>query len=76
VRERHQSTRRRAEIAGTGTADIEVLFPVPMHSRLIAFNGGTKGETNGHFLAQAEINFADGTKIGPAKIVRACTPKG
>lgn len=143
-------------ILGTGTTDVEILFPeskpVPIHSKLIAFNGGTKGGTttlyihayltspvtaaivttvkitkehkgpygtrsvasipkiaggagsvtafsltfpkklftykgkkhgyllakcsNGKFLAQAEAKFSDGTKIGPAKIVRACTPKG
>jgi hypothetical protein len=143
-------------ILGTGTTDIEVLFPesnpVPIHSKLIAFNGGTKGGVttlyihafltspvtaavvttvkitkehkgpygtrsvasvpkiaggagsvrafsltfpkklftykgqkhgyllakcaNGKFLAQAEAVFANGDQIGPAQIVRACTPKG
>jgi hypothetical protein len=143
-------------ILGTGTTDVEVLFPesspIPIHSKLIAFNGGTKGGTttlyihayltspitsalvttvkiskehkgpygirsiaavpkiangagsvtafsltfpkklfaykgkkhgyllakcsNGKFLAQAEAKFADGTKVGPAQIVRSCTPKG
>jgi hypothetical protein len=143
-------------IVGTGITDVELQFPesspVPIHSQLTAFNGGTKGATttiyihaylsspisaalvttvkvskvkngpygiksiasvpkiaggdgsvtnfrlvfpkklfpykgkkhgyllakcaNGSFLAQAEIKFVDGTKIGPAKIVRACTPKG
>jgi hypothetical protein len=143
-------------LLGTGTTDVEVLFPesnpIQIHSKLLAVNGGTKGATttvyihayltspiaaaivttvkiskehngpygtrsiasipkiaggagsvtafsltfpkklfaykgkkhgyllakcsNGHFLAQAEARFSDGTKIGPAKIVRACTPKG
>ncbi len=143
-------------ILGTGTTDVEVLFPeskpVPIHSKLIAFNGGTSGATTtlyihayltspvtsalvttvkiskehkgpygirsvasipkiaggagsvtafsltfpkklftykgkkhgyllakcpkGKFLAQAEAKFSDGSKIGPAQIVRACTPKG
>jgi hypothetical protein len=143
-------------ILGTGTTDVEILFPesspVALHSKLLAFNGGTKGGVttiyihaflttpvtaavvttvkiskehngpygtrsiatipkiagyagsvrafsltfqkkmftykgkkhgyllakcaNGKFLAQAEAKFHDGTKIGPAKIVRACTPKG
>ena len=143
-------------ILGTGTTDVEILFPeskpVPIHSKLIAFNGGTKGGTttlyihayltspvtaalvttvkiskehkgpygvrsvasvpkiaggagsvtafsltfpkklftykgkkhgyllakcsNGKFLAQAEAKFTDGTKVGPAQVVRACTPKG
>ena len=146
----------KSAIVGLGTTDVEVLFPesnpIPIKSKLLAFNGGTKGGkttiyihaylsspvtaaivttvtitkehkgpygirsiatvpkiaggagsvtafsltfakklfaykgqkhgyllakcANGHFLAQAEIKFADGTKIGPAKITRACTPKG
>jgi hypothetical protein len=143
-------------ILGTGTTDVEILFPesspIPIHSKLLALNGGTKGGTttlyihafltspvaaaivttvkiskehkgpygirsvasvpkiaggsgsvtafsltfpkklftykgkkhgyllakcsNGKFLAQAEANFTDGTKVGPASVVRACTPKG
>jgi hypothetical protein len=143
-------------ILGTGTTDVEILFPesqpVPIHSKLLALNGGTTGGTttlyihayltspvtaaivttvkiskehkgpygirsvasipkiaggagsvtafsltfpkklftykgqkhgyllakcsNGKFLAQAEAKFSDGTKVGPAQIVRACTPKG
>jgi hypothetical protein len=30
----------------------------------------------GKFYAQAEAKFHDGTKIGPAQIIRPCTPKG
>ncbi len=143
-------------ILGTGTTDIDLLFPesspVALHSKLLALNGGTKGGvttiyihaflttpvtaavvttvkiskehkgpygirsiatipkiagyagsvTNfnltfkkklfpykgqkhgyllakcptGTFVAQAEAMFHDGTKIGPAKITRTCTPKG
>jgi hypothetical protein len=143
-------------LLGTGTTDVELLFPesspVPLHSKLLAFNGGVKGGTttiyihaflttpvtaavvatvkitkehkgpygtrsvasipkiagyagsvkafsltfqkkmfsykgkkhgyllakcaNGKFVAQAEAKFHDGTQIGPAQIVRACTPKG
>jgi hypothetical protein len=143
-------------LLGTGTTDVNLLFPeskpVALHSKLLAFNGGTKGGVttiyihayltapvtaalvttvkitkehkgpyglksvatipkiagyagsvtdfsltfqkkmfsykgkkhgyllarcaNGKFVAQAEATFHDGTKIGPAKIVRACTPKG
>lgn len=143
-------------LVGTGTTDVEVLFPesnpVQLHSKLLAFNGGTKGGTttifihaylttpvtaalvttvkiskehngrygtrsvalvpkiaggagsvtaftltfqkkliaykghkhgyllakcaDGHFAAQAEAKFRDGTQIGPGKVVRACTPKG
>jgi hypothetical protein len=143
-------------ILGSGTTDVNLEFaesnPVALHSKLLAFNGGTKGgvttiyihaylttpvtaalvttvkiskEHNGPygtksvatipkiagyagsvtdfnltfkkemfsykgkkhgyllakcptgtFVAQAEAKFHDGTKIGPAKITRACTPKG
>jgi hypothetical protein len=143
-------------LLGTGTTDVEVLFPesspIQIHSKLLAVNGGSKGGvttiyihayltspiaaaivttvkiskehkgpygtrsvasipkiaggsgsvtafsltfpkklfsykgvkhgyllakcSNGHFLAQAEAKFSDGTKVGPAQIVRACTPKG
>jgi hypothetical protein len=143
-------------ILGTGTTDVEVLFaeskPVMLHSKLLAFNGGTKGGTTtiyihaflstpvtaavvttvkiskehkgpygvhsvatipkiasyagsvtafnltfkkklftykgkkhgylmakcptGKFLALAEAKFHDGTKVGPAKLIRPCTPKG
>jgi hypothetical protein len=146
----------KGSIVGTGTTDVELEFPeskpVPIHSKLLALNGGTKGGkttiyihaylsspvaaaivttvkiakehngpyglrsiasvpkiaggdgsvtafsltfpkkvfaykgkkhgyllakcSNGKFLAQAEVKFDDGTKVGPAKIVRACTPKG
>jgi hypothetical protein len=142
-------------IVGTGTTDIEVEFPeqapIQIKSKLLAFNGGTKGGTttiyihayltspvtaavvttvkiskehkgrygtrsiasvpkiaggsgsvtafsltfqkklftykgkqhgyllakcaDGHFDAEAEAVFTDGTKLG-GKIVRACTPKG
>jgi hypothetical protein len=145
----------KSAIVGTGTTDIEISFPesrpVPVHSKLIAFNGGIKGGVttiyihayvtvpvpvalvttvkiskehkgpygihsvasvpkvaggagsvsnfsltfpkklfaykgakhgyllakcnDGSFVAQAEAKFSDGTKIGPAKITRACTPK-
>jgi hypothetical protein len=143
-------------ILGTGTTDVQLQFPesnpVALHSKLLAFNGGTKGGVTtiyihaflaspvtaavvttvkinkehkgpygvhslatipkianyagsvtafnltfkkklfsykgkkhgyllakcptGKFLAQAEAKFHDGTKVGPAKITRACTPKG
>jgi hypothetical protein len=145
----------RSAIVGLGTTDIEVEFPeqapIPIKSKLIAFNGGLKGGvttlyihaylttpitaavvttvkiskehkgrygtrsiasvpkiaggsgsvtafsltfskklftykgvkhgyllakcSDGHFDAEAEAVFADGTKLG-GKIVRACTPKG
>jgi hypothetical protein len=143
-------------ILGIGTTDVELLFPeskpVALHSKLLAFNGGTKGGVttiyihaflttpvtaavvttvkiskehkgpygvhsiasipkiagyagsvtafnltfkkklfaykgkkhgyllakcpSGKFVAQAEASFHDGTQVGPAKITRACTPKG
>jgi len=145
----------RSAIVGLGTTNIEVEFPeqapIPIKSKLIAFNGGLKGGvttlyihafltspvtaavvttvkiskehkgrygtrsiasvpkiaggsgsvtafsltfskklftykgkkhgyllakcSDGHFDAEAEAVFADGTKLG-GKIVRACTPKG
>jgi hypothetical protein len=146
----------RKAIVGTGSTDVEVEFPeqkpFPIHSKLLAFSGGTKGGVttilihayltspvvaavvttvkiskehngpygirsiasvpriaggngsvtafnltfkkalfaykgrkhgyllakcaNGSFKAQAEAVFFSGDKIGPAKIVRPCTPKG
>jgi hypothetical protein len=143
-------------LLGTGTTDVEVLFPesnpIQIHSKLLAVNGGTKGGVTtiyihayltspiaaaivttvkistehkgpygtksvasipkiaggagsvtafsltfpkkqfaykgkkhgyllarcptGKFLAEAEAKFSDATNIGPAQIVRACTPKG
>ena len=146
----------RAALLGTGTTEVEVLFPesqpVMVHSKLLVFNGGTKGGTTtilihafltspvtaavvttvkiskehngpyglrsiatipkiagyagsvrafnlsfekkefpyrgkkhgyllarcatGKFVAQAEAKFHDGTQIGPAQIIRPCTPKG
>lgn len=146
----------RSAIVGTGTTDVEVAFPeqkpIPIESKLLALNGGTKGGkttiyihayltvpipaaivttvkiakvkngrygirsiasvpkiaggsgsvtafsltfpkklfpykggkhgyllakcTDGHFDAEAEVKFSNGDQVGPAKIVRACTPKG
>jgi hypothetical protein len=144
-------------IVGSGTTDVEVAFaeqkPIPIHSKLVAFNGGTKGGKTtiyihayltspvsaalvttvkvskrksgpygirsvatipeivggdgsvtaftlkfpkgklyadgkrkhgyllakcpkGSFKAEATASFANGDRIGPAKIARACTPKG
>ncbi len=44
----------RAAIVGTGTTDVEVLFPesnpIPIHSKLLAFNGGVKGGTTTIFV--------------------------
>ena len=146
----------KSAIVGTGTTDVEVSFPeskpLPISSKLLALNGGTKGGKTtifihayltqpipaaivttvkvakrisgpyglrsiatipriaggdgsvtdfsltfpkklfpykgkkhgyllakcpkGQFVAQAEVKFSNGDKLGPAKIVRACTPKG
>jgi hypothetical protein len=143
-------------IVGSGTTDVEVLFPesrpVQLHSKLLAFNGGAAGGTttiyihaylstpvtaalvttvkikeehkgrygvrsvasvpkiagyagsvrafsltfkkklfaykgrrhgyllarcaDGHFDAQAEARYHDGSRVGPGRIVRACRPKG
>jgi hypothetical protein len=56
-------------------------FSLTFPKKLFAYKGTKHGYllakcADGDFLAQAEARFSDGTKIGPAKIVRACTPKG
>jgi hypothetical protein len=56
-------------------------FNLTFQKKLFAYKGKKHGYllarcSNGHFLAQAEAKFHDGTQIGPAKITRACTPKG
>lgn len=146
----------RPAIVGTGTTDVEVAFPeqrpLPIASKLLALNGGTKGGkttiyihafltspvtaalvttvkiskvkngrygirsvasvpkiaggsgsvtafsltfpkklftykgkkhgyllarcADGHFDAEAQVKFSNGDQLGPAKITRACTPKG
>jgi hypothetical protein len=44
----------RPAIVGTGTTDVEVEFPeqrpIPIHSKLLAFNGGVKGGTTTIFI--------------------------
>ena len=44
----------KAAIVGTGTTDVELLFPesnpVQLHSKLLAFNGGTTGGTTTIFI--------------------------
>ena len=44
----------KAAIVGKGTTDVEVEFaeqaPIPIHSKLLAFNGGTKGGTTTIFI--------------------------
>lgn len=44
----------KAAIVGTGTTDVELLFPesspVELHSKLLAFNGGVKGGTTTIFI--------------------------
>jgi hypothetical protein len=64
-----------------GYAGSVSAFNLTFQKKLFAYKGRKHGYllakcANGHFLAQAELKFHDGTKIGPAKIVRACTPKG
>jgi hypothetical protein len=64
-----------------GGAGSVTAFSLTFPKKLFTYKGKKHGYllarcANGHFLAQAEVKFADGTKIGPAKIVRACTPKG
>jgi hypothetical protein len=62
--------------AGSVTA-FSLTFP----KKLFAYKGKKHAYLlakcdDGSFVAQAEAKFNDGTKVGPAKIVRACTPKG
>jgi hypothetical protein len=56
-------------------------FSLTFAKKLFPYKGQKHGYllakcANGKFLAQAEASFHDGTKVGPAKITRACTPKG
>jgi hypothetical protein len=56
-------------------------FSLNFAKKLFAYKGRKHGYllakcANGRFLAQAEAIFASGDKVGPAKIVRPCTPKG
>lgn len=67
------------KIAG-GSGSV-TAFSLTFPKKLITYKGKKHGYllakcSNGKFLAQAEAKFTDGTKVGPAKIVRACTPKG
>jgi hypothetical protein len=64
-----------------GYAGSVTAFSLTFQKKLFAYKGQQHGYllarcANGKFLAQAEAKFHDGTQIGPAKIVRACTPKG
>jgi len=56
-------------------------FNLTFQKKLFSYKGKKHGYllakcANGRFLAQAEAKFHDGTTMGPAKITRACTPKG
>lgn len=56
-------------------------FSLTFAKKLFTYKGKKHGYllakcANGKFLAQAEATFHDGTKVGPAKITRPCTPKG
>jgi hypothetical protein len=64
-----------------GGAGSVTAFSLTFQKKLFTYKGKKHGYllakcANGHFLAQAEVKFTDGTKIGPAKITRPCTPKG
>jgi hypothetical protein len=64
-----------------GYAGSVTAFNLIFKRKLFANKGKKHGYllakcANGHFLAQAEASFHDGTKVGPAKITRACMPKG
>ena len=56
-------------------------FSLTFKKKMFSYKGKKHGYLlakcpDGHFDAQAEAVFNDGIQIGPAKIVRACTPKG
>ena len=64
-----------------GYAGSVTAFNLTFQKKLFPYKGQEHGYllakcADGKFLAQAEAKFHDGTKIGPAQIVRACTPKG
>lgn len=64
-----------------GYAGSVSAFNLTFKKKLFAYKGKKHGYLlakcpTGKFLAQAEAKFHDGTKVGPAKITRACTPKG
>lgn len=65
-----------ANYAGSVTA-----FSLNFKKKLFSYKGKKHGYllakcADGKFVAQAEAKFHDGTKIGPAQVVRACMPKG
>lgn len=64
-----------------GYAGSVTAFGLTFQKKEFAYKGKKHGYllakcADGKFLAQAEAKFHDGTKVGPAQIVRACTPKG
>ena len=64
-----------------GYAGSVTAFDLTFQKKLFSYKGQKHGYLlakcpTGKFYAQAEAKFHDGTQIGPAQIVRACTPKG
>jgi hypothetical protein len=64
-----------------GYAGSVTAFNLTFKKKLFAYKGQKHGYLlakcpSGKFVAQAEAKFHDGTQVGPAKITRACTPKG
>jgi hypothetical protein len=56
-------------------------FNLTFKKKMFSYKGKKHGYLlakcpNGKFLAKAEAKFHDGTKLGPAELVRPCTPKG
>jgi hypothetical protein len=78
------SDRRRSLVGPVGKRQLAgsvTAFSLNFPKKLFTYKGVKHGYllakcSNGKFLAQAEAKFSDGTKVGPAQIVRACTPKG
>jgi hypothetical protein len=64
-----------------GYAGSVKAFSLTFQKKMFTYKGKKHGYllarcADGHFDAQVEALFHDGTELGPAKIVRACTPKG
>jgi hypothetical protein len=64
-----------------GGAGSVTHFTLTFEKKLFTYKGKEHGYllarcATGAFLASAEAIFRDATKVGPAKISRACTPKG
>jgi hypothetical protein len=74
-------TRTVASIPKIGGDGSVTGFNITFVRRLFSYKGHKHGYLvakcpDGHFDFQVAANFANGDQLGPAKIVRGCTPKG